>query len=39
MNNCIKVYNSISQKGDVFVKSEREKMLNNIVERIKHIHI
>ncbi|WP_452602299.1 glycosyltransferase family 10 domain-containing protein [Pontimicrobium sp. MEBiC06410] len=38
MNNCIKVYNAICEKGSAFGVSERQKMLDNIVSRIKKIH-
>lgn len=38
MNNCISTYNNISKKGSTFVKDERQKMLDNIISKIKYIY-
>lgn len=37
MNKCIAVYNSINEKGPDFVKEERKKMLDKIVEKLHSI--
>lgn len=37
MNKCIAVYNSINEKGSAFVKEERIKMLDKIVQKLNTI--
>ncbi len=37
MNKCITVYNGISSKGNDFVKKERQKMLDKIIEKVNYI--